>query len=58
MKTILILAAAVALLCCGCESYSHTPKVFPDGFNLTDYHQMGQPASRDTIAGGFSWSLK
>lgn len=56
MKFLFAIAALVVLN--GCAAYSHTGKEFPDGFNLTDYHALGTPVKSDTIAMGFSWSLK
>lgn len=46
------------VLVAGCAAYSKTGKWAPDGFNLTDYHALGTPVKGDTVAAGFSWTLK
>lgn len=48
----------VLLFCSGCQSYNKTGWYTPDGFNLTQYHALGTPFDSDTLAWGFSWTLK
>lgn len=57
MKKIILLFALLSLMS-GCAQYAKTGKWAPDGFNLTDYHALGTPVKGDTVAAGFSWSLK
>lgn len=54
MKYLLLLIPFIV----GCESYSKSGWYTPDGFNLTQYHALGTPVKDDTLAWGFSWTLK
>lgn len=58
MRSICLLFVPVLFLANGCASYSKTGWYTPDGFNVTQYHAIGTPFKGDTIAWGFSWSLK